>query len=1018
MTEKKSNGSPNNITGDTIENEQIINDKLSFDTLSLIERERDIKSNITYQTSISDQETSYENSIFTARKIMDNSKTEYLAYDDILSINEMYKDHISDKKIKYIDMAIITSLKDMIRVKFINKNIEQLDNMFARLIELNINDKESFLKIAAIYVGNKDVITTLFRKISSPINSYQEQKDLHVCIDMCTCAKRNGTPNDYKSTLYQPTQYELRLLLDRLNRDDQDSDFYTCSDILCERIDVQKKNPYLNTETMQKVYDVSDITNNTSCANDNPKLLCKRSTTHMTLSSIESKTSIPEDTLFMESIMRDIHHKTNLYSRSDERDKNKTYVADIKIAVFRLIVGVAYRSFRPNSSTDHTNLKKPRSDPYKFIDLIKLIKSVTNLLTKLNVLHDDHIQYMTQLGDILQDKYNKIIEHKAVIGKTNKDLNNGYKYGKIEAELNHNISNIQKIDELKNYDIDVVPDVNSYQSEKILNNANYSDDLKTRIQILNRRKSSLPYIAFKNRYSSVIVEDHDEFIPNALIRNGFWYDIFLPLLLRGLSIDTVTDDKLYTLLDSTNTTDNNDLDILLTNWFKTNYDAISTYCRDITDSFDRMTLNEKLIIKQCWDMTKFYLIDRNKHGSNSKHYDGFRDQILIDLSQYIPFIDEYVGTRYVMDYTMTPSLPQYIGPPIWKFLHAIPEMMEHHILVLIKEQNMMKSDNIQKNIDDATQCMLNVFVDFFTQFLKTYPCPYCRNHLNNFVIKNTEILNYPLEYIFMDWNDSQKSTIFKLNIDDKMRAIKTVSDLRLFLWKFHNAVNSSSNEFGFEIDIMSKKYNSKDSDENSMEYEDNINDNADVQMIVAELNKIYDPQSNSESDDDTSSHSHGLNNQQSNNDTSINEKKHTMHVMCMPFESTRSNYLKMEKSNDEQLEEDMTNRSMNSRNGNYTDGHWPDPNVFDESIKESYIDAINKLIEHRKIFVSTIIDTHKNEMDKTNNSNQINTIDQTINHFNTKIQDIADKIKTDITKLDKSFLESSMMQNIYRVIDI
>jgi hypothetical protein len=868
MVQKKSNSLSNIDDG-----AHIINNKLKHNSHVKVQN-TDIDMNHNH-----DHDQRNQSPIFVARMLSNGAKSAYLTYDDILLISDMYMNHLHDEKIK-----------DILRVKFINKNIDHLDNMFNRIIELNVNDKDTSMEIVAVYGGDKDAVMRLFQKDSSP---EQKDTDPNICISCC------------RSSHYQPSEFELGLLLARLHHDEYDNqhdDFCTHSVTGCRHSPLQK-----DRKMLEFPYQCGD-----------------------------QRSEFPCESLLMEP--------KNMSSNPDQdKDRNKIYVSDIKIAVFRLIIGVAYRSFRPNRSG-----KKLQSEPYKFIDLINLVKSATNLLRDLCVITETQTQTMTRLGDILQDKYNNIIDQNNNAKETNIEINKGYVYGRLEAELNHNISNMQKINELKKYDISITstPHINT----------NYSNDLKSRVNALHRRQISLPYVTFKKRFSSIIVQDHDEFIPNALIENKFWYDDFLPMLLRGLSVDTQVDDQLYRLLDS----DKDELDVLLNDWFEDNHDAIDTYCGDIADSFDNIMPNEKIIIKQCWDMTKSYLMDQSNPDSieANQESDMSGDQIIVDLSQYIPFIDEYVGTRYTMDYNMTPTLPQYIGTPVWKFLHAIPEMMDHHISAL-------EGDNLQNMTEHMTNKMMGLFTDFFVPLLKTYPCPYCRNHIVNFVIKNTEILNYPMEYIFMDWDESQKSTMFNLAIHDKLRSIKTISDLRLFLWKFHNAVNSSMTE---------------------------ENETNQVPASKKIISKNTDSQNNSDTEDMSS---------------------------CEQYNDNESNDIE---SNDR----DMANKNINKCNENYTDRHWPDPNIFDEPVKQSYNDAVNQLIEHREIFASAIIETHNNKIDKPEKGNlvkttgigTINSFDQAINHFNAKIRDIADKIKTDITNLDRTILESGILQNLYKVVDL
>lgn len=906
--------------------------------------------------TIKNESLSKEPISIDAKLIINSAKTEYLTYDELLIMKDMYTIYI--EKNTYENNQVF---KDAIRVRFINRNIEQLDNMFMRLWELNVKNeaiiKDMFLQIAAIYIGNKETLNRFFQK--------------HSCMSSC---KINGEICESSCKIYHPTIKELRLMLDRLCYDEQTAGNYICSLNSCDLSTHTQQNQITSSESN---FEFSNMMNDAKCVPTTIKSFCRQTVAEVSASSQLEK----KDAEFMKSIVKDVQHKTNIYARSEERDKNKTYVADIKIAVFRLIVGVGYKACRIGHSVIDPPNKRLVSESYKFNDLIKLVQNTEILLKYLNIVDEQHATFLQKLVTTMQEHCDEI-KRNSSNNRLKKETDKGYVYGKLEAEINHSVSNVQKIDELKGYDIDIsleivknsFIDTNVDPDNKKCNTQQYSEALKTKIDLLTRRKCSLPYIVFKNRYSPIIIGDEDEFVPDALIKNGFWYDVFLPLLLRGLSIDTDTDDKLYYLLESLSTTDDEKLEIALNQWFDDNSEILSTYLRDVPDAFDRMSSFEKIIIKQCWDMTKFYLIANNKYNS----YENIRDHLMIDLSQYIPFIDEYVGKRYVLDNEMTLTLPQYIGRPVWKFLHAVPELMDMKLSKILEDQKKKESE---------VQIMMDMFMKFFTPFLKTYPCPYCRNHLNNYVIKNTEIFNYPLEYIFMDWNDSQESTIFKLNIDDKMRTIKTTSDLRLFLWKFHNAVSSSALDGTvFEVDMATHTDLSPDS-------------------CLRSIKNITDP-------DVVSDESWNSIESVDSFDTNV----HLCDIECTKYnikclfdeslDNTSDISSKNSKTIEEQTTEDTTLRSMSSRNGNYTNGHWPDPNIFDLSIKVSYDNILSHLIELRKQFVFAILETH-------NNSNI-----HEITHLNMKIQDLVEKIKADIVVLDEIMINCEILQNVYKVVDL
>ena len=70
-----------------------------------------------------------------------------------------------------------------------------------------------------------------------------------------------------------------------------------------------------------------------------------------------------------------------------------------------------------------------------------------------------------------------------------------------------------------------------------------------------------------------------------------------------------------------------------------------------------------------------------------------------------------------------------------------------------------------------------------------YPCPYCRFHLNRYVVRNREVSMYPIEYLLL--GSDQASSSLEVSLDDKLGQVSDGNSLRLFLWKLHNTVSSS-----------------------------------------------------------------------------------------------------------------------------------------------------------------------------------------------------------------------------------
>mgnify|MGYP006248433061 FL=1 len=119
---------------------------------------------------------------------------------------------------------------------------------------------------------------------------------------------------------------------------------------------------------------------------------------------------------------------------------------------------------------------------------------------------------------------------------------------------------------------------------------------------------------------------------------------------------------------------------------------------------------------------------------------------------------------------MRVSFPYYIGPATWRFMHTSAE--------LIADQPAPQQPG-----------SVEAFKTFFAALATMYPCPYCRFHLNRYVVRNREVSMYPIEYLFLG-SDKASSTL-EVSLQDKLEQINDGNSLRLFLWKLHNTVSSS-----------------------------------------------------------------------------------------------------------------------------------------------------------------------------------------------------------------------------------
>jgi len=90
------------------------------------------------------------------------------------------------------------------------------------------------------------------------------------------------------------------------------------------------------------------------------------------------------------------------------------------------------------------------------------------------------------------------------------------------------------------------------------------------------------------------------------------------------------------------------------------------------------------------------------------------------------------------------------------------------------------------------QPMVDAFKNMLAHFPRVYACPYCRHHMTTLVFRSLEPELYPLEWSLLGRPEAAKGTVsLETEIMDKVSTITDASSLQIFIWKLHNAVNSS-----------------------------------------------------------------------------------------------------------------------------------------------------------------------------------------------------------------------------------
>lgn len=242
------------------------------------------------------------------------------------------------------------------------------------------------------------------------------------------------------------------------------------------------------------------------------------------------------------------------------------------------------------------------------------------------------------------------------------------------------------------------------------------------------------------------------------IRIGFWYEVFMPLLLRACSPAIVNPMPSEADLDA---------------WFKKNNDEgrFKNFGGDVVAAWPGANYSIKLNLRMAWRLAETYL------NGPAKQRETDPDRVTGDLSNYVVFMDIYSNNTHIRDAKMRVTYGWFWGTSTWRLLHSLAELID------------LSGSNA------SLLWHLDLFKGFFQTLPKTLACPYCRKHFITQVSVNNpeEQPLYPIEWIFTGWNPKLQNSSADgfLTIQDRLFTIQNGGDLRLFLWKMHNAVQSS-----------------------------------------------------------------------------------------------------------------------------------------------------------------------------------------------------------------------------------
>jgi Ca2+-binding EF-hand superfamily protein len=454
--------------------------------------------------------------------------------------------------------------------------------------------------------------------------------------------------------------------------------------------------------------------------------------------------------------------KELLAQHPQEQKERATSRLQMQIGLFRLIQGAAYRSFRESFSANHETHLRVRNLPYKITDFVQFVQNAIALYKGLDVVEKACHPLLDAVVESIEQEYARLeerIKNWNAIEKTPEMLAEDKA---MQEARRKSISVKEKFAAGVEFAITMKKKHFSFRdiAEGVLaiNELNRLRQMELNAELAPPPpKSEGDPKDYLKRWNHVILSDASEEINGAMMPVAYWYEDFMPKLLAAFSVSTAADIQSNTVPD----------EAALTQWYE-DTNAIGEFDRygaDVAQNFFQCNPKQKLAIKQAWRLTHHYLngVQKRRERQEFGRESGA-------LSQYISFIDVYLGRTDVKDAQMRVSFPYYIGPGVWRFFHTTAE------IVSAKPQEEQKA-------------LVAVFKDFFKRFATMYPCPYCRHHLNMYVVQNKEVDMYPVEYLLLG-RDPQLNN-FEVSMEAKLSTVVDGNALRLFFWKLHNTVSSS-----------------------------------------------------------------------------------------------------------------------------------------------------------------------------------------------------------------------------------
>jgi Ca2+-binding EF-hand superfamily protein len=454
--------------------------------------------------------------------------------------------------------------------------------------------------------------------------------------------------------------------------------------------------------------------------------------------------------------------KELLAQHPEDKKERATSRLQMQIGLFRLIQGAAYRSFRESFCANHETHLRVRNLPYRITDFVQFLQNAIALYKGLDIVDKACHPLLDAVVESVEQEYNRLqnrIQNWNNIERTPQML---AEEEAMQETHRKSISVKEKFAAGVEFAITLKKKQFSFRDIAggvlAINELNRLRQMELNAELApSVPKSPGEAKDYLQQWHRIIISDGSEEISGAMMPVAYWYEDFMPKLLAAFSVNNAADIQNNTVPD----------EAALARWYQDTkaVGEFDTYGADVLNYFPQCTPKQQLAVKQAWRLTHNYLngIQKRRERQEFGRESGA-------LSQYVAFIDVYLGRNDVKDSQMRVSFPYYVGPAVWRFFHTTAEIV------------CTKPDTQQK-------ALIAVFKDFFKLFATMYPCPYCRHHLNMYVVQNKEVDMYPVEYLLLG-RDSQLNS-FEVSMEAKLSTVVDGSSLRLFFWKLHNTVSSS-----------------------------------------------------------------------------------------------------------------------------------------------------------------------------------------------------------------------------------